>query len=492
MEEKLTTLEKYGYIYHMVGMNPITRKELREKIKKDSPKMSETTLKKYSDAPFDGAYPMFVVKDDKATLDITAFRSFIEELCKYVGTDAAVLFTGPAPAPGGRKGDNPQIAKVPNKAENPQILIERKKNTELSKQIADLEKQIEELRLVNQKIVADSVLANMSKEVNISTVRVFGKAVEEDIFLHNVSDVLGEVRDVSKVGGIRQSFYVKDSDKAKELTVQNARSNVAEILFRSKFFEKLFHDSCAYEKKVSGKVDITTTQMDANRRKSIELLLSEDKLSNRAKLALYAGWHEYHGTEMEDLLNYAGDHCLDANYVIRLLEKPDVANNYQNVRGFLRQACKASEARMKREAAKELIAGEWFVIAEYNGKPCRFQMFPVEELLYFEKLLRKGLYPKAVLEIDKLLGTYKKSAFVDADPEKELVVRSAGYMDLDAEYYAEASKMIHQNEKMSGIDANVPIEEDGSSDDFKEYEDGSHGEQYEIVFVTIRGRCGET
>lgn len=478
MEEKLTTLEKYGYIYHMVGMNPITRKELREKIKKDSPKMSETTLKKYSDAPFDGAYPMFVVKDDKATLDITAFRSFIEELCKYVGTDAAVLFTGPAPAPGGRKGDNPQIAKVPNKAENPQILIERKKNTELSKQIADLEKQIEELRLENQKIVADSVLANMSKEVNISTVRVFGKAVEEDIFLHNVSDVLGEVRDVSKVGGTRQSFYVKDSDKAKELTVQNARSKVAEILFRSKFFEKLFHDSNAYEKKVSGKVDIAATQMDmdANRRKSIELLLSDDKLSNRAKLALYAGWHEYHGTEMEDLLNYAGDHCLDANYVIRLLEKPDVANNYQNVRGFLRQACKASEARMKREAAKELIAGEWFVIAEYNGKPCRFQMFPVEELLYFEKVLRKGLYPKAVLEIDKLLGTYKKSAFVDADPEKELVVRSAGYMDLDAEYYAEASKMIHQYEKMSGIDANVPIEEDGSSDDFKEYEEGSHGE----------------
>ena len=476
MEEKLTTLEKYGYIYHMVGMNPITRKELREKIKKDSPKMSETTLKKYSDAPFDGAYPMFVVKDDKATLDITAFRSFIEELCKYVGTDAAVLFTGPAPAPGGRKGDNPQIAKVPNKAENPQILIERKKNTELSKQISDLEKQIEELRLENQKIVADSVLANMSKEVNISTVRVFGKAVEEDIFLHNVSDVLGEVRDVSKVGGIRQSFYVKDSDKAKELTVQNARSKVAEILFRSKFFEKLFRDSCAYEKKVSGKVDITASQMDANRRKSIDLLLSDDKLSNRAKLALYAGWHEYHGTEMEDLLNYAGDHCLDANYVIRLLEKPDVANNYQNIRGFLRQACKASEARMKREAAKELIAGEWFVIAEYNGKPCRFQMFPVEELLYFEKLLRKGLYPKAVLEIDKLLGTYKKSAFVDADPEKELVVRSAGYMDLDAEYYAEASKMIHQYEEMSGIDANVPIEEDGSSDDFKEYEEGSHGE----------------
>ena len=218
-------------------------------------------------------------------------------------------------------------------------------------------------------------------------------------------------------------------------------------------------------------------QMNANRRQSIELLLADNKLSNRAKLALYAGWHEYHGTEMEDLLNYAGDHCLDANYVIRLLEMPDVANNYQNVRGFLRQACKASEARMKREAAKELIAGEWYVIAEYNGKPCRFQMFPVEELLQFEKLLRKGLYPKAVLEIDKMLGTYKKTAFVDCDPEKELVVRSAGYSDLDDDYFSEAAKMIHQYEEMCGIDAYVPIEEDCTSDDFKEFEEASHGKQ---------------
>ena len=47
---------------------------------------------------------------------------------------------------------------------------------------------------------------------------------------------------------------------------------------------------------------------------------------------------------------------------------PNVANNYENVRGFLRQVCKASEVRMKREAAKELIAGEWYVVAEYNNK----------------------------------------------------------------------------------------------------------------------------
>lgn len=470
MKDQLSNLEKYGYVYNLVGTTPITREELREKIKKDNLKLSDTTLKKYADATFGGEYPMFAVRDNKATLDITAFRSFIEKLCRYVGTDAAVLFTGPAPAPGGRKGDNPQIAKVPNKAENPLVVSEKKKNADLKRQIADLEAQVEKLQQEVLKCKADNILYNMSKKVDVSTVRVLGKPVEEDIFLHSSEDIFGKERDISKVGGTRLDFYSEDKDSGHVLTVQNVRARISEILLRSRFFEKLCKDSSAYEKKVNGDKGISVDEMNSNRKKSIEMLLADQTLSNTAKLALYAGWHEYHGTELEDLLNYAGDHCLDANYVIRLLEKPDAANNYQNVRGFLRQACKASEARIKREAAKELIAGEWYVIARYNGKPCRFQMMPVEELVLFENALREDLYPKAVFELDKLLGTYRKSAFMDGDPEKELVVRSAGFEDLNEEYYSEATKMIHQYEEMTGIDARVCVNEDSTSDDFKEYE----------------------
>ena len=203
--------------------------------------------------------------------------------------------------------------------------------------------------------------------------------------------------------------------------------------------------------------------------------MADKTLCNQAKLALYAGWHEYHGTELEDLLNYAGDHGLNAEYVIRLLEMPNVANNYENVRGFLRQICKASEARMKREAAKELIAGEWFVVAEYNDRPCRFQMLPMDELISFERYLKQGLYSEAVAELDKLLGTYRKSAFLDDDPEKKLVVKSAGFHEVNDDYYADASEMIHQYEALTGINANVPIEDDSTSDDFKEYEEGKDG-----------------
>lgn len=122
------------------------------------------------------------------------------------GTDADVLFAGPALVPGRRKGDNPQIAKVPNKADNPQIINERKKNADLKKQLSEAECQIEALKQENQKLRANSILTNMEKKIDIFTVRVFGKAVEEDIFLHNVSDILGECKEVRKMGGARSSF----------------------------------------------------------------------------------------------------------------------------------------------------------------------------------------------------------------------------------------------------------------------------------------------
>ena len=474
MVEKMKSLQKYLGIYQSIGKETISRDELVKRLKT---LYAKTAVSDKAKEAFTGVVPMVIIKDDKVSIDYGEVRGLIEGLCKMFGTDAAVLFTGPAPAPGGRKGDNPNIATVPNGIENPQTQKMKKQNAELSKQLSKLNQQIKDLQEENQKLRANNVLTNMEKKVDISTVRIVGKLVDEDIFLHSVSDIMGTCTDVSKVGGIRDSFYKADKDASRSLTVRAERAKWAERLFKSSFLQKLFHDSCAYEKSVKDSSSSKPDKMNANRRKSVELLLADETLSNRAKLALYAGWHEYHGTEMEDLLNYAGDHCLEANYVIRLLERPDAANNYQNVRGFLRQACKASEARMKREAAKEMIAGEWYVIAQYNGKACRFQMFPVEELLTFEKYLREGLTQKAILQLDKLLGTYKKAAFVDGDPEKELVVKNAGYKDLDDEYYAEASKMIHQYEEMSGIDANVPVDDDSTSDDFKEYEEASDGEQ---------------
>ncbi len=471
--EKIKSLQKYIGVYQSIGNESLTKSNLSKKL--DSYYGKSTVIEKTKEA-LDGKIPMVISKDDKVSINYEEFRGLVEGLCKLFGTDAAVLFTGPVPAPGGRKGDNPQIAKVPNKVENPQFTECKKKNIELKNKVASLRSEKEKLEKKVLKLKSEKILAAMTEPtVRIDTARIIGEDVREDIFLHNVSGIFPGERDRSKIGGSRDSFYKRDEDKSHQLTIGNGRRKIAEFLCRSRFFEKLFNDCRAAENQKEIKGEITPKRISENRKKSIEMLLKDGSLTNQAKLALYAGWYEYHGTEMEDLLNYAGDHSLAAEYVIRLLEMPDVANNYENVRGNLRQVCKASEVRMKRVAAKELIAGEWYVVAEYNNKPCRFQMLPMDELIRFEEYLKKDLYPEALSELDKLLGTYRKAAFVDDNPEKKLVVKSAGYKEVDDDYYAEASEMIHQYEAITGIDANLPIEEDTTSDDFTEYEEDKNG-----------------
>ena len=138
MKDKLTALEKYIEVYHLVGTDPIDFDSLFQKVKDANLAKSYNTNKSKAEAPFKGECPMLEVKDNKTSLDIASFRTFIEDLCKYVGTDAAVLFTGPAPAPKGRKGEDPLAVKVPNKVENPQFAEYKKRNTELKNEVAAL------------------------------------------------------------------------------------------------------------------------------------------------------------------------------------------------------------------------------------------------------------------------------------------------------------------------------------------------------------------
>ena len=139
------------------------------------------------------------------------------------------------------------------------------------------------------------------------------------------------------------------------------------------------------------------------------------------------------------------------------------------MRGFLRQACKASEAKMKRAAAMELIAGEWYVMAMYNGKPCKFQMVPVDEILELRTALVEHVPAKVLAQTDKILGVYRKAAFKENDPEKEIVAADEGIQPIDATYYKEALNRLHQYELPSGMSQDAGMNED-IIDDFKEME----------------------
>ena len=158
---------------------------------------------------------------------------------------------------------------------------------------------------------------------------------------------------------------------------------------------------------------ITGAEIYENRLRTINEILTNPALSNQQKLAFYAGWSEYKGSEFAENLALAGEKGLDAGYVIRLLENPLEHDNYHNVRAFLLQALKSSEARIKREAVKELICGEWYVEAEYGGKMCKFQMMPVDELVAFKEALERLQLDEAIKRAENLVGIERVAVFED-------------------------------------------------------------------------------
>lgn len=90
---------------------------------------------------------------------------------------------------------------------------------------------------------------------------------------------------------------------------------------------------------------------------------------------MYAMNSEYHNTNVERLLNYAGEHCINADLLIYILEDPDVCTTYENTVGFLSQFAQASEFKMKLELARELIEGNGTLLQNMMGKIQNFSWF---------------------------------------------------------------------------------------------------------------------
>lgn len=125
--------------------------------------------------------------------------------------------------------------------------------------------------------------------------------------------------------------------------------------------------------------------------------------------------------EMADLIEMTARYGLDARYTIKMLEETEW--NIWRFRSFLKAGMSQSEIRMKREAAREFIAGEWNVVAEYNGKKCRFQMVPMEELQLFLELLKGEYYEEATRVLDKVINTKRQASFVNDDSAENLIVQ---------------------------------------------------------------------
>jgi len=324
---------------------------------------------------------------------------------------------------------------------------------ELTKEIEKRDAQISALVMELEKNAVVNAAAEIpGKRLVVGTSNFKPDGVfEEDFFTNDETKLLDVSSLISRYGN---ESPVIDSD-AKELCEENYLKRIAHTLFGGNLLKNMLQ-----KKELPQNEDLSGCDYEKKRLESVNQILEAENLPNQVKLSLYAQW--FNGdSEMQKLLDYAGEHCINANYVIRLMEKPKEYQNYKTIRGMMMQAMKASEAHIKKEAALELIAGEWYVEAEYDGQITRFRMVPDSTL---EKIKNTSLQyhgENLVKLIDQLMLENKGVVKPSSKKAERLLINSSSQVN-----DIKVPGFVHAGD--GDVDIHVAVNEDAVLDDFAE------------------------
>lgn len=313
--------------------------------------------------------------------------------------------------------------------EQGQIKEIKKETIKLKRERNKLRKQMEDKKEFVYQSINQKVLLINSIEVGPL------EKPEDAALLHDVRFLVDVPPAIENVGGVREAFYT--DMKADEKSVQSGtgiesgmelneenhqRKSIRRILTELILRKRVEENVAGLEPEESVRENLKEEQSRANdtkfdmfrrqRLSYIQSIVNNKDMTNQEKLALYAFYSDFHGKDMEKLINFAGDYCINANLLIQLLESPGRACSLDNVENMLRQFSKASQVRLKQDFAKELIAGNWYIVADYNGHETKFQLVPLEEFNELRKAMdlpeSKFGYNKSPLEIkQKIVETPK-------------------------------------------------------------------------------------
>ncbi len=350
-----------------------------------------------------------------------------------------------------------------------QMRILTEENENCIKKMREMEECIHKLKAELAIRSGDYLKTELERKVLVaSSISVGPKEnVSDECFFVDPEELLDVDACVARYGGELDSFYDEiptDSsdtgyEPGHELTEKNHALWTMRTVGTKRFFEKRIRDN-AEVKKIENNVGQlfpghgnckTERQRERdkilrNRFISINNIIKSTRLTNQEKLMMYAMNSEYHNTNVERLLIYAGAHCINANYLIYLLEDPDVCTTYENTVAFLSQFADASEYRMKLDLARELIEGKWYITADYNGRMTKFQLVPIEEFNELRKI--------AGLPISEFSYGDVKSKKLDRGQNDEMPCKPAFVESISSDY-----------------GTNIDIPEDGFSPPENEEED---------------------
>ena len=395
--ELLANLGTYSEVYEYVAKGARTKEELFRYLQEERGK-PRTTADGQVKKAFDGQLQMIISDDEKVTFDKDAAYEIVAELCDWFDLDVVTKST----------------------VRNPKDTI-----AELWQEIQILKR---ELKRASQKPVAEAIITQMDKTTIIpesTKMYVDGKYIA-DAEKPETKIQIDVKKMLSLYGGERDTLYrIIDGDE-NDLNVENYTHKIRGEILGSKFFNLYLEQvnrikQIGQRKTYKGKT-MTQIELHEKRLEAINRLLKEDSITNQQKLSIYALYYHPHDEDMEYILKLAGDYGVEAHQVIWLLENKNLDWTYDTIKLFLTIVGKTSEIRHKRQAAVELIAGDWYVTAKYNGKDCHFQMVPMEELEKFRKYLLDAKYDEATETLCHMLDT-KRNAFCENDDfAKEIIV----------------------------------------------------------------------
>lgn len=415
---------------------------------------SKTNARTHTNAAKEGTLKHVSCEDDVLALNYEGMAQELQGLCNALNFDAQIT-------PKKKKPEDDISSVTSAKSQNfrnmnNQLHSANATQKQLEETLAEKEKEIADLKKQINKEKCIAVSNEIGKKV------VIPKSVESDPIEVLAKDFFSEIprahmeitpeASKSRQDTETESMYEDNAMPEKALTEENFIIRFCRQ-FTDAFFGKL--------NEIQDKIPIKQgTPVNPDRQQAIEILLSDEEMGNQTKIATYAAWYFRGDPEMEALLLFAGDHGINANYLIRLLEKPAEYQNYRTIRAFLKQAQSASEAHLKREAVQELLCGDWQAVAEYCGKMCHFKLVPVEELSLFKKYLS---------EYD---------AEFAAQIAEEMLTFTFGPLDQKSDYKAEekndieAPDFIHHED--ADVDVHAPVDDSAVMDDFadKEVSDG--------------------
>lgn len=440
MGNGLGNIEDYENIYSYVVKGSKTSDQLKDYLVKQKgvlKKTADSQIKKIKE----GNFAFLDYADEKISFNHEAFLAALDGMGKLLNYNITA-------EPVKKKKPEDEIAVITS-GHSKNYRNERTRANGLETANKKLEAEFNQMKEELKSLAALQITTCMDKKVvALQSVKSEPtEALEEDGFLAASDSGDG------KASGTLAGIYEADTSPENELSESNYIKRICSFFRHSKFFEKR---SQVDTSKKQGNQAVKV--IDKEREEIINQLLNNN-IPNQAKLATYALWYFHDDLEMEHLLKLAGQYGINANYVIQLLENPNGQMNYKTVQAFLQQAMSSSEVRIKKEAAQELLCGDWVVVADYCGKPCHFKLMPVEELAEFRKILETYDLADASELLRKLTETKTTCGPTDHKLENQFVQKE----DI------EVPAFIHEAEQTE--DVHAPVNEEAAFEHFAEQED---------------------